>query len=313
MVSGCLLFLRTLINIKKIMRILIADDNVEILDQLRNFLEMQGHGVIEAQDGNQALELFEQQKVDAVFSALTMPKMGGMELLKELKALRANLPFVLISRHEGAQNILAALHLGACDFLIKPLTTANLHRTLHQVSALYGDYQFDYFCLERSISESRSLELGNDFEYINQIVAFITRDVPFYGILEKEDLFSLDIVLAEALENAIFHGNLEIPSELKNDRYSLFQEEGTRRRQIKPYRDRKIYLFYEITQNSVKYVIRDEGNGFAHENILDPRDPDNLFRITGRGMLLTINFMDEVFWNERGNEITMVRYRKRNQ
>ena len=295
------------------MQILIADDNVEILDQLRDFLESQGHSVIEAQDGTHALELFEQKDVDAVFSALTMPKMGGMELLKELKSLRANLPFVLISRHEDAQNILAALHLGACDFLIKPLITANLHRTLHQVNALYGDFQFNSYCLEHTISESRSLELGNDFEHINQIVAFITRNVPSYGILDKEDLFSLDIVLAEALENAIFHGNLEIPSELKNEGHSLFQEEGVRRRQSKPYRDRKVYLFYEITQNSVKYVVRDEGKGFAHEKILDPRDPDNLFKLNGRGMLLTMNFMDEVFWNERGNEITMVRYRKRNQ
>ena len=295
------------------MRILIADDNVEILDQLRDFLETQGHCVFEAQDGSHALELFQKKDVDAVFSALTMPKMGGMELLKELKAIRTNLPFVLISRHEDAQNILTALQLGACDFLVKPLTVANLHRTHHQINALYGDYQFNSYCLKHSISESRTLELGNDFEHINQIVAFITRNVPSYGILDKEDLFSLDIVLAEALENAIFHGNLEIPSELKNVGHSLFQEEGARRRQFKPYQERKVYLSYEITQNSVKYVVRDEGKGFAHEKILDPRDPDNLFKINGRGMLLTMNFMDEVFWNERGNEITMIRYRKRNQ
>ncbi|MBT4183881.1 MAG: hypothetical protein HOE10_01355, partial [Deltaproteobacteria bacterium] len=46
--------------------------------------------------------------------------------------------------------------------------------------------------------------------------------------------------------------------------------------------------------------------------ILDPKDPENLPRIKGRGLLMIMNFMDEVFWNDRGNEMTMVRYRKRN-
>ncbi len=295
------------------MRILIADDNIEILNQLKSFLEEQEHQVFEAQDGDKALTLFKQQEIDGVFCAITMPKLGGIELLKELKSLKTNLPFVLITKPDDAGNILTSLHLGACDFLIKPLTTQNLHRSINKVITLHGDFKFSVYCLEHSISESRNLEIQNDFEFINRIVAFITRDLPSYGILGKEDLFTLDIVLADALENAIFHGNLEISSELKNNRFSLFQEEGVRRRQIKPYQDRKVHIFYEITQNSVKYVIRDEGKGFAHQKILDHKDPDNLFKINGRGILLIMNFMDEVFWNERGNEITMVRYRKRNQ
>ena len=49
----------------------------------------------------------------------------------------------------------------------------------------------------------------------------------------------------------------------------------------------------------------------AHADLLDPVDPDNLLRIEGRGLIMIMNFMDEVFWNDRGNEITMVRYRKR--
>ena len=295
------------------MQLLIADDSIEILEQLRNFFEEQGHGVIEAPDGDKALALFKQQPIDGVFSAVTMPKLGGIELLKELKSLQTNLPFVLLSKPDDAGSILISMDLGACDFLTKPLTNANLHRSLNKVITLLGDFQFSPYCLEHSVSESRNLEIGNDFEYINRIVAFITRDLPSYGILGEEDLFTLNIILAEALENSIFHGNLEISSELKNNRYALFHEEGKRRREIKPYQERKVYIYYEITQNSVKYVLRDEGKGFAHNKMLDPKDPDNLFKINGRGILLIMNFMDEVFWNERGNEITMVRYRKRNQ
>lgn len=294
------------------MQILIADDNVEILEQMQTFLEEQGHSVLRATDGGQALELFRIHSVDGVFSTISLPTMGGIELLKEFKSIHSNLPFVLITRPEDANTILISLQWGACDFITKPLTPANLHRSLNKIMTLQSDFQFSPYCLEHSVSESRSLEIGNDFEYINRIVAFLTRDLPSYGIVGEEDLFTLDIVLAEALENAIIHGNLEISSDLKQERYPLFVEEGERRRQIKPYKDRKVNIFYEITQNSVKYVIRDEGRGFTHQNILELKDPDNLFKIHGRGFLLIMNFMDEVFWNERGNEITMVRYRKRN-
>ncbi|MBF0289647.1 MAG: response regulator [SAR324 cluster bacterium] len=295
------------------LNILIADDNLDILDQLKSFFEEQGHFVLEAHDGDEALEIFKKKSIHAVFSALTMPKMGGLELLKELKSLMSTIPFVLLSRHSDASNILASLNLGACDFLTKPLSASDLQRSLNKVITLHGNFQFSSYCLKHSVSESRSLEIGNDFEYINRIVAFITRDLPSYEILREDDLFTMNIVLGEALKNAIFHGNLEIASELKRAQLSSFQEEAELRRNTEPYQGRKVYIAYEITQNSVKYVIRDEGTGFDHTKIPDPKDPENLFKVSGRGILLIMNFLDEVFWNERGNEITMVKYRKRKQ
>ena len=294
------------------MQILIADDNVETLEQVRKFLEGQGHSIVTATDGDAALEHFKMQSPDGVFSTIALPKMGGIELLKEFQSIKPNLPFIFITRHDDANSLLTALNLGACDFITKPLSLPILHKCINKIKALQSNFQFNPYFLEHSVAETRQLEMGNDFEHINHIVAFITRDLPFYGIVGQTDHFTLDIVLAEALENAIMHGNLEIPSELKYDRYELFCEEGARRRNLPPYQDRKVYLSYEITQNSAKYVIRDEGPGFAHQKILDPKDSDNLFKINGHGILLIMNFMDEVFWNERGNEITMVRYRKRN-
>ncbi len=295
------------------LHILIADDNLDILDQLRSFFEEQGHQVVEAHDGDEALEIFKNESIQGVFSALTMPKMGGLELLKELKALKSTIPFVLLSRHSDANNILTSLNLGACDFLTKPLAAADLQRSLNKVINLHGNFKFSAYCLKHSVSESRNLEIGNDFEYINRIVAFITRDLPSYEILREEDLFTMNIVLGEALKNAIFHGNLEIASELKRAQLASFQKAAEQRREIEPYRDRKVYISYDITQNSVKYIIRDEGTGFDHTKIPDPKDPENLFKVSGRGILLIMNFLDEVFWNERGNEITMVKYRKRKQ
>jgi serine/threonine-protein kinase RsbW len=53
--------------------------------------------------------------------------------------------------------------------------------------------------------------------------------------------------------------------------------------------------------------VEDEGDGFNVQEIPDPRDPDNLFKASGRGVLLIYNIMDEVQYNERGNRLTMVK------
>ncbi|MBF0352511.1 MAG: response regulator [SAR324 cluster bacterium] len=293
------------------MHILIADDNVEVLDTLAKFLEENQHTYERAVDGVDALEKYQKGHHDGVYAGLTMPKMGGIELLKELKRLNAHLPFVIISRHGDSDNILTCLNLGACDFLTKPLKNSELNQSVNRVKSLMDDSRFSVYCLENSVFESRTLEIGNDFEYINKIVSFITRNLPSYQLLEEEDLFTMNIILSEAVENAMFHGNLEISSELKKEKFEKFRQEGERRRVEEQYKARKVYIHTEITRNSVKYVIRDDGRGFDYSSIPDPKDPENLFKVSGRGILLIMNFMDEVFWNERGNEITMVRYKKR--
>lgn len=292
------------------MRLLIADDNEGVLEQLQSYLKPRVTELFVVRDGLEALELFESHEIDGVISAYTMPQMGGIGLLQELKKREKGIPFVIMSRHGNAKNILQCLNQGACDFLTKPLQEHDIEQSLNKIRSLGEDSRFSLYCLEHSTLESRTLEITNDFEYINRIVVFISRNLPTFGILSEDDLFTMQIILGEALENAIFHGNLEVSSKLKKQRFELFQEEGSKRRTISPYKDRKVYISYEISRREVKYVMRDEGNGFDRSQLPDPTDPENLFKVSGRGILLIMNFMDHVSWNEKGNEITMIRYKQ---
>jgi anti-sigma regulatory factor (Ser/Thr protein kinase) len=78
-----------------------------------------------------------------------------------------------------------------------------------------------------------------------------------------------------------------------------------------PYRERKVYLDIAMTADEARYVIRDEGGGFDVSKVPDPGDPDVLERKGGRGLLLIQTFMDEVRFNETGNEVTMVKRREK--
>ena len=65
------------------------------------------------------------------------------------------------------------------------------------------------------------------------------------------------------------------------------------------------------TRTEATYVIRDEGRGFDPAALSDPTSPQNLDRLTGRGLFLIRTFMDEVRHNDVGNEITLVKRRDR--
>ena len=293
------------------MNLLIADDTAEVLNFLQDFFVKAGHSVFCARDGEEALKILQNEEIDGIFCALTMPKLGGLELLKEVQSANSRRPLVILCPPNDSENAINALQLGACDYLLKAINPLELQRTLDRVVSLQEGFHFSAYAMDHLLQETRTLEIGNDFTGLNRIIAFMTQDLPSYGILNQEQLFRMNMLLKEAIENAIFHGNLELRSEMRRENPELFYKTAAQKRDIDPYKDRKLILQYDISRNSAKYVVRDEGKGFVHADLLDPADPDNLLRIEGRGLIMIMNFMDEVFWNDRGNEVTMVRYRKR--
>ena len=293
------------------MNLLIADDTAEVLNFLQDFFVKAGHSVLCARDGEEALKILQNEEIDGIYCALTLPKLGGLELLKEVQSANSRRPLVILCPPNDSENALNALQLGACDYLLKAINPLELQRTLDRVVSLQEGFHFSAYAMDHLLQETRTLEIGNDFTGLNRIIAFMTQDLPSYGILNQEQLFRMNMLLKEAIENAIFHGNLELRSEMRRENPELFYKTAAQKRDIDPYKDRKLILQYDISRNSAKYVVRDEGKGFVHADLLDPADPDNLLRIEGRGLIMIMNFMDEVFWNDRGNEVTMVRYRKR--
>jgi anti-sigma regulatory factor (Ser/Thr protein kinase) len=117
------------------------------------------------------------------------------------------------------------------------------------------------------------------------------------------------VALHEALSNAIFHGNLEVSSELREQEEAAYYRLAEQRRQQKPWSDRRVYLSARMSRLEAVFVVRDEGSGFDPSALPNPTDPANLERVSGRGLLLIQTFMDRVEHNETGNQITMSKRR----
>lgn len=114
-------------------RILIVDDEPNIRRVFRASLESAGYRVDEARDGEEALLWVQGSTPDLILLDLQMPNIGGMEVLESLRTTGYDIPVVIVTAHGSIPDAVAAMKLGAIDFLAKPLTPDVLRRTVAEV------------------------------------------------------------------------------------------------------------------------------------------------------------------------------------
>lgn len=101
--------------------ILYAEDDTLIQKEFSSFLEKFVKKLFIANNGQEALELFQKNKPDIVISDITMPKMNGIELSKNIKALNPDTPIVIISAHNNSEYLIEAIEIGVNRFILKPI------------------------------------------------------------------------------------------------------------------------------------------------------------------------------------------------
>jgi DNA-binding NtrC family response regulator len=111
-------------------RILAIDDEKSILESLREILEYENYEVDIAQEGEEGLDYFRNNKYDAVFLDIKMPKMDGLEVLDQLMEISADVPVIMISGHGTIDTAVDSIKKGAFDFIEKPLDLNRLLVTL---------------------------------------------------------------------------------------------------------------------------------------------------------------------------------------
>jgi DNA-binding response OmpR family regulator len=114
-------------------KILIVDDEPNIRLTARLALEAQGFGVEEAGDGKAALARLRLGAVDLIVLDLWMPVLDGLETLRQLRDADDKTPVVIVTAHGRISDTVAAMKLGASDFLQKPMTPAALRRVVSEV------------------------------------------------------------------------------------------------------------------------------------------------------------------------------------
>lgn len=137
-----------------IMKILVADDEDIFRKLLCDFLKKDGYDVIEANNGKDALNLFQSNgnTINLAILDVMMPGMNGLEVCKQIKYSCANIPILILTAKDGEEDQIQAFEAGADDYISKPFSFPIL---LLRVRALLKRYETD----TNSILEYKNLKL----------------------------------------------------------------------------------------------------------------------------------------------------------
>jgi DNA-binding NtrC family response regulator len=116
---------------KKVPVVLVVDDDAGVREGLRLVLD-EHYTVLEAPHGRSALGIVRAERVDLVLLDILMPEVDGLEILQELKALEPDLPVIMMTAVKTVRTSVAAMKLGAADYVTKPFQEDELIAAIHQ-------------------------------------------------------------------------------------------------------------------------------------------------------------------------------------
>jgi CheY-like chemotaxis protein/anti-sigma regulatory factor (Ser/Thr protein kinase) len=298
-------------------KILIVDDNPvdrqlasRLLEKNADALSLGGASglqILVAADGQEAFAVAQREKPDLIVTDLNMPVRDGLGLVEDIKLRLPQIPVILMTAQGSEEIAMRSLQRGAAYYVPKRVLAKDLVDAVVSVLESSQAALSTKRVLDCMVQSEVHFLLDNDAALIPPLVSYLKESLFRIGGSDETGLVRVTIALREAALNAMHHGNLELSSALREtddkEYYRLAQE----RRSRKPFSERKVYVQAFDTPDESIYIIRDEGPGFDPTKLPNPLDPENMDRVSGRGLLLIRTFMDEVRHNPAGNEITMIK------
>jgi serine/threonine-protein kinase RsbW len=275
-------------------RILIVDNNDELRAILENALGSLGYEAVVTGDRDEALSRNDLDQFDVIISDLTeedtqsYSQSTGQSAAPSTDKSNGKLVneqnrrclLTAVTANAAEPVIVKAFKMVAANYLRLPYNKDELREIVEQTLSYKLRYVDDPSLLSHT-HEKIEFELPSDLALMNGVLQYLLARVAKLGLIapERSNLF---IALDEAFVNAVKHGNKNDPTKL-------------------------VRVGAELSPKEACFTIEDEGEGFDVQTIPDPRDPANLFKSSGRGVLLIYNIMDEVEYNAQGNRVKMVK------
>jgi serine/threonine-protein kinase RsbW len=275
-------------------RILIVDNNDELRAILETALDDLGCEAVVTGNRDEALSRDDLDEFDVIISDLTeedtqtagqstgpsAADSGEASNSRTVNDLHRRHLLTPVSSNATEPVIVKAFKVVAANYVRQPYHQDELRQIVEQTLSYKLRYVDDPNLLSHT-HEKIEFELPSDIALMNGVLQYLLARVAKLGLIapERSNLF---IALDEAFVNAVKHGNKNDPTKL-------------------------VRVGAELSPKEACFTIEDEGEGFDVRTIPDPRDPANLFKSSGRGVLLIYNIMDEVEYNAQGNRVKMVK------
>ncbi len=257
-------------------KILIVDDYDDLSTALTEVFGKTGHSVKVIETRSEAVELIEHNDFDMIITDLDGENMTADD---ESEAESDCLPDAVNDSRSNVKAFkICVPNYGKKDFTEEDLK--NFVETTLNYKAKFVDQKE----LVQNWHEKIEFEIPSFISLMHAVLNYLTKRVEKNGVVSSEDSH-LFIALDEAFVNAVKHGNKFDSSKL-------------------------VKISAEVSSKEARFTVEDEGEGFNINEIPDPTNVENLFKTSGRGVLIIHNVMDEVRYNERGNRVEMIKKSK---
>ncbi len=266
-------------------KILVVDDEEIVRSTLKRALGRDGMVVTAASTAKEALEILKKERIDLIITDVKMPEMDGITFLKTVKNDNIEVPVIVATGFATVEMTREALQAGAYNFITKPFeieaVLSIVKKGLELKREIVRNKEVASFakCAFNTEIPSRGNLLGG-------VIYCILEQARMMGFSPRVIATEILITLDEAITNAHKHGNKSDPN-------------------------KKIVVRAGIDSEKLDILIRDEGEGFDPKKLINPLSPEGLERNCGRGVFLMNTYMDEVVFNDKGNEVKLVKYNRR--
>ena len=273
-------------------RILVVDDDPEIHLLLKSILTETGWEIDSAYDGLEGLKRLEGGDYNLVLTDVRMPGLDGLELLQRIQGLCPGTRVVVMTAQNTPENLVRAIKDKAFTYFSKPFSTSAVIDMVGR--ALETPVTADEIEVLSARPDWIALRLRCTLEIADRLVQFF-RELKMD--LTEEEQNHIGTAFRELLMNAVEHGGHSDP-------------------------EQKVEVAYIRLTQAILYYIRDPGKGFSFEDLPHaaissvPEDPfkhvgvrmEAGMRPGGFGIFITKKIADELIYNERGNQVLLVKY-----
>jgi CheY-like chemotaxis protein/anti-sigma regulatory factor (Ser/Thr protein kinase) len=273
-------------------RILVVDDDRDVHSLLEAAIKAPDRVIDSAYDGLEGLQFVEATPYDLVLTDVNMPKLDGMALLERIRGIRPQTKVLVMTVANTPENVIRAIREQAFAYFSKPFTLSAVEEMVtNALAAGTSDNDIEVLSARPNWLE---LRLRCKMETADRILQFLREMRTCLPPSEEENVAA---AFREILFNAIEHGGGSDP-------------------------EKTVAITYVRAEKAILYRVRDPGKGFsfeklAHAAVSNPLDsPFEHTRVReslglrpgGFGILMTREMMDELIYNEAGNEVLLIKY-----
>ena len=296
--------------------VMIIDDDIAVLNMVSSALAHHGLNVHPFSDGQAAMTMLEQAQdpvMDLVLSDINMEGIDGFDVIHQVKTINPSLPVVLMTGQASLDYAIRAMRLGASNLFQKPLSIRELVNSVFHLVSVHRELRMAEAGLRGLVKETRHFIFRSDELDIPSMVMHLTDRMIPLGFAQPNNLDVIAMAYHEALVNALEHGNLGMDSSLKGDfitGHDAYADLLHERLADPAFASLRIDVMVFTTPERYEVVITDDGPGFDTAKVIGISQ-DTITKQCGRGLAMIRMVMDEVTYNEKGNQVRLVLLKKR--